>query len=165
MTIFNKMRRLILIIAAFIMVMGCHRPKEVGKTSQSDSLVVRYETRYVQKDSLVVTNKVNYTNLLTSPCDSLGILKPFNQSFRSGPVKVLYRSVGSNIELQIDVDSIISSYKTIIDSKDSIIQHLRSKSELKTVIRTEKATYPVGLIILVLLVVIGSTIYTTKKYL
>lgn len=69
----------ILILLLSLSLSSCHKQQSLTKSSIKDSLVINYKTEYIKKDSLVITNKFNYTNLLSAPCDSNGILKHFKQ--------------------------------------------------------------------------------------
>jgi len=59
--------------------------------------------------------------IIKDPCDSLGILKDFKQTFKTEKVYITLTSNNGNIDLDINLDSLESVFKTKYEGKSEII--------------------------------------------
>lgn len=97
----------------------------------SKKIITEYKDRIV-KDSIYITNdryitkQINDTIVVNSVCDSLGNLKDFDRQILSNNVKVSLKSIKGDIQVTVDIDSIVNSkitefkqnYKTVKEIKE-----------------------------------------------
>ena len=99
-------KRLFFFTLLFILIFsGC----VAKKTTTEYKEVIKRDSIYIIKDRFI-TQKVVDTLLVEQPCDSLtGALKDFEKEIRTNNAKVVLRSVKGNIEVSVNIDSIVSS--------------------------------------------------------
>jgi hypothetical protein len=79
------------------------------KTTTEYKEIIKRDSIYILKDRFI-TQKVVDTLLVEQPCDSVtGKLKDFEKEIRTNNAKVVLRSVKGNIEVSVNIDSIVSS--------------------------------------------------------
>jgi hypothetical protein len=79
------------------------------KTTTEYKEIIKRDSIYILKDRFI-TQKVVDTLLVKQPCDSVtGKLKDFEKEIRTNNAKVVLRSVKGNIEVSVNIDSIVSS--------------------------------------------------------
>ena len=112
------MKKLIIIL---LIVSSCNAKKssiEYKERIVKDTIIVNKER--------LVTQQIIDTLLVEKPCDSLGNLKEFDKEIRTEKAKVKLKSVEGNIEVSINLDSIVdqkiiefkSTYKNNTDTKE-----------------------------------------------
>lgn len=85
-----------------------------------DSLRLKDSTNIITKDSTTITPKSDLNGVVTSPCDSINGLRPFDYTLGSGVHKLHIWSDGKNIRYSSTVDELVST----IRSRDTYISHL-----------------------------------------
>ena len=99
-------------IVILLLFTSCTAKKIVTQTKE----VVVNDTIILTKDR-IVTKAVNDTILIESPCDSLGILKPFKQRLKTAQGQITIQSKNNVIEATINLDSIVQSIEKRYESK------------------------------------------------
>jgi len=99
-------------IVILLLFTSCTAKKVITK---SERIIVN-DTIILTKDR-IVTKAVNDTILIESPCDSLGILKPFKQRLKTAQGEITIQSKNNAIEATINLDSIIQSIEKRYESK------------------------------------------------
>ena len=99
-------------IVLLLLFTSCTAKKVITQTKE----VIKNDTIIVTKDR-IVTKAVNDTILIESPCDSLGILKPFKQRLKTAQGEITIQSKNNAIEATINLDSIIQSIEKRYESK------------------------------------------------
>lgn len=84
-------------------------------TTQVKEVVVN-DTIILTKDR-IITKAVNDTILIESPCDSLGVLKPFKERLKTAQGTITIQSKNNVIEANINLDSIVQSIEKRYESK------------------------------------------------
>lgn len=84
-------------------------------TTQVKEVVVN-DTIILTKDR-IITKAVNDTILIESPCDSLGVLKPFKERLKTAQGQITIQSKNNVIEANINLDSIVQSIEKRYESK------------------------------------------------
>ena len=121
-------KRLFFFTAIFIFLFaGC----VAKKTTTEYKEVIKKDSVYIIKDRFI-TQKVIDTLIVEQPCDSItGQLKDFEKEIRTNSAKVTLKSVKGNIEVSVNIDSIVSS--KIQEFKLNYKQEKETK-EIETVI-------------------------------
>ena len=79
------------------------------KTTTEYKEIIKRDSVYIVKDRFI-TKKVVDTLIVNQPCDSItGKLKDFEKEIRTNNAKVVLKSVKGNIEVFVNIDSIVSS--------------------------------------------------------
>ena len=99
-------------IVILLLFTSCNAKKIVTQTKE----VVVNDTIILTKDR-IVTKAVNDTILIDSPCDSLGILKPFKQRLKTAQGEITIQSKNNVLEATINLDSIVQSIEKRYESK------------------------------------------------
>lgn len=99
-------------IVILLLFTSCTAKKIVTQTKE----VVVNDTIILTKDR-IVTKAVNDTILIDSPCDSLGILKPFKQRLKTAQGEITIQSKNNVLEATINLDSIVQSIEKRYESK------------------------------------------------
>jgi len=99
-------------IVILLLFTSCTAKKIVTQTKE----VIVNDTIILTKDR-IVTKAVNDTILIESPCDSLGILKPFKQRLKTAQGQITIQSKNNVIEATINLDSIVQSIEKRYKSK------------------------------------------------
>ena len=99
-------------IVLLLLFTSCTAKKVITQTKE----VIKNDTIIVTKDR-IVTKAVNDTILIDSPCDSLGILKPFKQRLKTTQGEITIQSKNNVIEATINLDSIVQSIEKRYESK------------------------------------------------
>jgi len=99
-------------ILILLLFTSCTAKKIVTQTKE----VIVNDTIILTKDR-IVTKAVNDTILIESPCDSLGILKPFKQRLKTAQGQITIQSKNNVIEATINLDSIVQSIEKRYESK------------------------------------------------
>ena len=99
-------------IVLLLLFTSCTAKKVITQTKE----VIKNDTIIVTKDR-IVTKAVNDTILIESPCDSLGILKPFKQRLKTAQGEITIQSKNNAIEATINLDSIVQSIEKRYESK------------------------------------------------
>lgn len=99
-------------IVILLLFTSCTAKKIVTQTKK----VVVNDTIILTKDR-IVTKAVNDTILIESPCDSLGILKPFKQRLKTAQGEITIQSKNNVLEATINLDSIVQSIEKRYESK------------------------------------------------
>ena len=99
-------------IVILLIFTSCTAKKIVTQTKE----VIVNDTIILTKDR-IVTKAVNDTILIDSPCDSLGILKPFKERLKTAQGQITIQSKNNVIEATINLDSIVQSIEKRYESK------------------------------------------------
>ena len=99
-------------IVFLLLFTSCTAKKVITQTKE----VIKNDTIIVTKDRYV-TKAVNDTIIIESPCDSLGVLKPFKQRLKTAQGKITIQSKNNVIEATINLDSIVQSIEKRYESK------------------------------------------------
>jgi hypothetical protein len=99
-------------IAILLLFTSCTAKKVVTQTRE----VVVNDTIILTKDR-IITKAVNDTILIESPCDSLGILKPFKERLKTSQGQITIQSKNNVLEATINLDSIVQSIEKRYESK------------------------------------------------
>lgn len=88
-----------------------------------DTTIVHYKdsVNVVTKDSIIIIPKSDLNGDIKNPCDSFGVLKPFDYNLGSGVHKLHIWSNGKDIRYSSTVDSLVST----IHLKDTYVEHLK----------------------------------------
>jgi len=116
-------------IVILLLFTSCTAKKVITK---SERIIVN-DTIILTKDR-IVTKAVNDTILIESPCDSLGILKPFKQRLKTAQGEITIQSKNNAIEATINLDSIVQSIEKRYESKtvDTKVKNDTLKVKYKT---------------------------------
>ena len=87
-------------IAMVVLLTGC-KTKQVPIQSQQ----VRNDTVFVERIKTIQV-PVENTIYVDEPCDSLGMLKQFKQTFKAGGTRIVIQNNKGRIEAKINLDSI-----------------------------------------------------------
>lgn len=116
-------------IVILLLFTSCSAKKIVTQTRE----VVVNDTIILTKDR-IVTKAVNDTILIESPCDSLGILKPFKERLKTSQGQITIQSKNNVLKATINLDSIVQSIEKRYESK---AVNIKEKSDtLKVKYRT-----------------------------
>ena len=116
------MKKILLIIIIGLFAYSCVSKKIVTEFKE----VVKLDSVYIVKDR-VVTERVLDTLVVESVCDSIsGVLRDFEKEINTTTAKVVLKSVKGDIQVTVDIDSIVNSkvtefklnYKTKIETKE-----------------------------------------------
>ena len=116
------MKNILLIIIIGLLAHSCVSKKVVTEFKE----VVKLDSVYIVKDR-VVTERVLDTLVVESVCDSVsGVLRDFEKEINTTTAKVVLKSVKGDIQVTVDIDSIVNSkvtefklnYKTKIETKE-----------------------------------------------
>ena len=99
-------------IVILLLFTSCTAKKIVTQTKE----VIVNDTIILTKDR-IVTKAVNDTILIESPCDSLGILKPFKERLKTAQGEITIQSKNNVLEATINLDSIVQSIEKRYESK------------------------------------------------
>jgi 16S rRNA C967 or C1407 C5-methylase (RsmB/RsmF family) len=99
-------------IVILLLFTSCTAKKIVTQTKE----VVVNDTIILTKDR-IVTKAVNDTILIDSPCDSLGILKPFKERLKTAQGEITIQSKNNVLQATINLDSIVQSIQKRYESK------------------------------------------------
>ena len=117
-----------ILILAFLFV-SCAAKKTITKTVE----VIKNDTIVLTKER-IITKAINDTILIQSPCDSLGVLKPFKQRLKTAQGQITIQTKNNVIEANINLDSIVQSIEKRYESKttDTIEKSDTLKVKYKT---------------------------------
>lgn len=99
-------------IVILLLFTSCTAKKVITKSEK----VIVNDTIILTKDR-IITKAVNDTILIESPCDSLGILKPFKQRLKTAQGEITIQSKNNVLEATINLDSIVQSIEKRYESK------------------------------------------------
>jgi hypothetical protein len=99
-------------IVILLLFTSCTAKKVITQTKE----VIVNDTIILTKDR-IITKAVNDTILIESPCDSLGVLKPFKERLRTAQGTITIQSKNNVIEANINLDSIVQSIEKRYESK------------------------------------------------
>ena len=99
-------------IVILLLFTSCTAKKVITKSEK----VIVNDTIILTKDR-IVTKAVNDTILIKSPCDSLGILKPFKERLKTAQGEITIQSKNNVLEATINLDSIVQSIEKRYESK------------------------------------------------
>jgi hypothetical protein len=126
----------------------------------SKKIITEYKDRIV-KDSIYITNdryitkQINDTIVVNSVCDSLGNLKDFDRQILSNNVKVSLKSIKGDIQVTVDIDSIVNSKIT------EFKQNYKLEKEIKEV---EILEYKTPLYLWMLIIIEGLIIFLLIRF-
>jgi hypothetical protein len=126
----------------------------------SKKIITEYKDRIV-KDSIYITNdryitkQINDTIVVNSVCDSLGNLKDFDRQILSNNVKVSLKSIKGDIQVTVDIDSIVNSKIT------KFKQNYKVEKEIKEVKITK---YKTPLYLWMLIIIEGLIIFLLIRF-
>lgn len=123
--------------------------------------VIEYKERIV-KDTVnievlkTVIKPIKETFIVEQPCDSLGMLKTFEKTFKTQKATVTLKNVNGNINLKVDIDS-------IVDLKIKEFKgNYKQKTEIKEVEVIRYKTNFTIILILVLSILINVLLIKSK---
>ena len=99
-------------IVFLLLFTSCTAKKVITKSEK----VIVNDTIILTKDR-IVTKAVNDTILIESPCDSLGVLKPFKERLKTAQGQITIQSKNNVIQANINLDSIVQSIEKRYESK------------------------------------------------
>ena len=126
------MKRLFFFIISFTLLLSCGSKKTVTEFKE----VVKLDSIYIVKDRFI-TQKVTDTLVVKNPCDTItGQLKDFSKEILTNNAKIKLSSVKGNIQVSVNIDSIVSSkitefkqnYKSDVQIKE--VEIIRYKTPL-----------------------------------
>jgi hypothetical protein len=126
----------------------------------SKKIITEYKDRIV-KDSIYITNdryitkQINDTIVVNSVCDSLGNLKDFDRQILSNKVKLSLKSIKGDIQVTVDIDSIVNSKIT------EFKQNYKLEKEIKEVKITK---YKTPLYLWMLIIIEGLIIFLLIRF-
>ncbi len=131
----------IIIILVVLMLISCRSKKEYIHTTSNDTIRINSIVKIVPKqlNSLVIDNV----------CDSIGIANPFNYTFISNNVKGTVKSEHNKIKIDVNIDSIVNSFK------EEYISSFKSKNKLLI----EEVKRPFNLYSILLNVILAAWIF------
>ena len=143
------MGRLIgLVIVLTLFSCGTKKVITNTETKYLHDTIVRTEVRNVFKE-------IKDTITIESPCDSLGVLKPFNSVLNTDRGNISISSENGSIQAKINLDSIVQSIQKEYQSKTSTFTN--TYSEIKT-----RNIYPRWLIIALAISIFINIIFIKK---
>jgi len=101
-----------LLIICLLLLTSCGSKKVINQTKE----VIKNDTIVVTKDR-IITKAIRDSIIIESPCDSLGILKPFKQRLRTAQGNITVESKNNEIRAEINLDSIVNSIQKEYKSK------------------------------------------------
>ena len=116
-------------IVFLLLFTSCTAKKVITQTKE----VIKNDTIIVTKDRYI-TKAVNDTILIKSPCDSLGILKPFKERLKTAQGEITIQSKNNVIQANINLDSIVQSIEKRYESKT--VDTTQKRDALKIKYRT-----------------------------
>jgi hypothetical protein len=124
---------------------------------------IEYKERIVKDTVNIQTIKtiikpIKETLYIDNPCDSLGLLKQFEKTFKTDKVKVKVYSDKGIIKTDIDIDSIIEL------KQKEFVKNYQSKVEIRDVVKI-KYRYPIWLVLTALISVSLTAILLKDKLL
>ena len=99
-------------VVILLLFASCTAKKVITQTKE----VIVNDTIILTKDR-IVTKAVNDTILIESPCDSLGVLKPFKERLKTAQGQITIQSKNNVIQANINLDSIVQSIEKRYESK------------------------------------------------
>jgi len=99
-------------IVFLLLFTSCTAKKVITQTKE----VIKNDTIIVTKDRYI-TKAVNDTIIIESPCDSLGVLKPFKERLKTAQGQITIQSKNNVIQANINLDSIVQSIEKRYESK------------------------------------------------
>jgi hypothetical protein len=126
----------------------------------SKKIITEYKDIIV-KDSIYITNdryitkQINDTIVVNSVCDSLGNLKDFDRQILSNKVKLSLKSIKGDIQVTVDIDSIVNSKIT------EFKQNYKLEKEIKEVKITK---YKTPLYLWMLIIIEGLIIFLLIRF-
>ena len=116
-------------IVFLLLFTSCTAKKVITQTKE----VIKNDTIIVTKDRYV-TKAVNDTIIIESPCDSLGVLKPFKERLKTAQGQITIQSKNNVIQANINLDSIVQSIEKRYESKT--VDTMQKSDTLKIKYRT-----------------------------
>ena len=118
--------KLFFFIISFTLLFSC----VAKKTSTEYKEVIKRDSIYIVKDRFI-TQKVIDTLIVEYPCDSVtGVLKNFEKEIITPQAKVKLKSVKGNIEVSVNIDSIVSSKVTEFKQNYESENHKKDKEKI-----------------------------------
>lgn len=139
-------------IVFLLLFTSCTAKKVITQTKE----VIKNDTIIVTKDRYV-TKAVNDTIIIESPCDSLGVLKPFKQRLKTAQGQITIQSKNNVIQANINLDSIVQSIEKRYESKT--VDTVQKSDTLKIKYRT-----PVWLVLSLVFSVIVNLLLLRIKF-
>jgi hypothetical protein len=125
------------------------------KTTTEYKEIIKRDSVYIVKDRFI-TQKVVDTLIVKQPCDSLtGQLKDFEKEIRTNNAKVTLKSVKGNIEVSVNIDSIVSS------KVQEFKLNYKTEKEIKEV---ETVIYRTPFWVWIVMLIEGLMIFVLVKY-
>ena len=125
------------------------------KTTTEYKEIIKRDSVYIVKDRFI-TQKVIDTLIVEQPCDSLtGQLKDFEKEIRTNNAKVTLKSVKGNIEVSVNIDSIVSS------KVQEFKLNYKTEKEIKEV---ETVIYRTPFWVWIVMLIEGLMIFVLVKY-
>jgi len=108
------LKKLIIIIIVFALAVGCKakQPTVITNTIRDTINISTIRTVQVPIETEII---------IKDPCDSLGILKDFKQTFKTKKVYITVQSKNGDISAEINLDSIEEVFKTKYEGKTEIV--------------------------------------------
>ena len=116
-------------IVFLLLFTSCTAKKVITQTKE----VIKNDTIIVTKDRYI-TKAVNDTIIIESPCDSLGVLKPFKERLKTAQGQITIQSKNNVLEATINLDSIVQSIEKRYESKT--VDTVQKSDTLKIKYRT-----------------------------
>jgi hypothetical protein len=139
-------------IVFLLLFTSCTAKKVITQTKE----VIKNDTIIVTKDRYI-TKAVNDTILIESPCDSLGVLKPFKERLKTAQGQITIQSKNNVIQANINLDSIVQSIEKRYESKT--VDTVQKSDTLKIKYRT-----PVWLVLSLVFSVIVNLLLLRIKF-
>jgi len=139
-------------IVFLLLFTSCTAKKVITQTKE----VIKNDTIIVTKDRYV-TKAVNDTIIIESPCDSLGVLKPFKERLKTAQGQITIQSKNNVIQANINLDSIVQSIEKRYESKT--VDSTQKSDTLKIKYRT-----PVWLVLSLVFSVIVNLLLLRIKF-
>jgi len=139
-------------IVILLLFTSCTAKKVITQTKE----VIKNDTIIVTKDRYV-TKAVNDTIIIESPCDSLGVLKPFKERLKTAQGQITIQSKNNVIQANINLDSIVQSIEKRYESKT--VDTVQKSDTLKIKYRT-----PVWLVLSLVFSVIVNLLLLRIKF-
>jgi len=139
-------------IVFLLLFTSCTAKKVITQTKE----VIKNDTIIVTKDRYV-TKAVNDTIIIESPCDSLGVLKPFKERLKTAQGQITIQSKNNVIQANINLDSIVQSIEKRYESKT--VDTVQKSDTLKIKYRT-----PVWLVLSLVFSVIVNLLLLRIKF-
>ncbi len=108
-----KIWKLFIVLMVGLLFVQC-KPKEIVVTQTIRDTI---STTIIEK----VEVPINHTIIVDEPCDSLGILKQFNQTFKTEHATVTISNHNGSIVAEIDLDSIKQVWESSYVGKTEIV--------------------------------------------